>query len=458
GHVYGYNKGSCGIALIGTYSSVNMTPLSERSLLSLLAWLCYRRGIAPLGSGYFQDKRLPNIMGHRDAMSTSCPGDALYSVLPSIRTRVREQLTGYGQSWVDHKTPARAIPGSVLKVDVTLRNGGTTTWGPGGTNPFRLGYRWYDAAGNLYTAEPYLERHTDIPKSVALGEEVTVNATLLVPTKEGRYTLKWDMVHERVTWFSAKGCETLDVPVIATVVTYGEIWRNHNVPSTMIPGYAASVSIEVENAGVKTWNAKGSNPFRLGYHWYDSQDNLHVQPPGDDRRSSLLSDVAPGQRVSISALAVAPRVPGNYVLKWDMVHEGITWFASEPANATLDIEVRVMALQLPTEPTSLEVAVVDKSRPVFRSILVKNPTQQSLSWNARVVSGDWLDVSSTWGTAPGTVVVTIDPTQLNDGVNEGQLRITGVVGDTQLYVRDIPIKVSVGNGTYSTFLPTIQGS
>lgn len=457
GHVYGYNQGSVGIALLGTYTSANITPLAERSLISLLAWICFRRGIAPLGSGLFMDKELPNIMGHRDAAPTSCPGDALYARLPSIRSSVMAKLSGYGQSWVKHNTPALIAPGGILRVSVTLRNAGTITWVTGVSNPFRLGYEWFDADGNAYKQEG-LERHTDIPRNVALGEEVTVNALLFVPAKEGRYTLKWDMVHENSTWFSQQGCETLDVPVAVSRVSYGEAWRGHNTPSTMIPGYTASVTIEVQNAGTRTWNASGPNSFRLGYHWYDSDGYPYSQPPGDDHRASLPSDVAPGQRVSLSALVTAPRVPGTFTLKWDMVHEGVTWFAAEPANRTLDVPVRVVALQLPVEPESLDITILDRSRPTFRSILVKNPTKESLAWNARVTSGDWLRVNAAWGSAPGTVIVIVDPSQLPGDSAEGEIRLIGVVRNTQLYVRDVPVRVTVAKRTNMMFIPGIERS
>ncbi|MBI2909482.1 MAG: N-acetylmuramoyl-L-alanine amidase [Chloroflexi bacterium] len=457
GHVYGYNEGSVGIAVLGTYMTVDITPLSERSVSSLLAWLCSRRGINPQGSGFFVDKTLPNVMGHRDAIYTSCPGDRFYAVIPRLRSSTLAQLSGYGQTWISHKVPAYMTPASILRVNVTVRNAGTNTWVTGLANPYRLAYQWYDAAGNKYTREP-LERHTDIPRNVALGEEATVNALLFVPSKEGRYTLKWDMVHEGNTWFAEQGNETLDVPVMATRVAYGEVWRGHNTPSTMIPGYTASVTVDLDNAGVKTWNAKGPNPFRLGYHWYDADGSPYFQAPSEDYRGSLPYDVAPGQRVAVSSLVAAPRAPGNYTLKWDMVQEGVTWFAAEPANGTLDVPVRVVALQLPVDPESLEVNVLDKNRFTFRSILVNSPTQQALSWNARVVSGDWLKVHNAWGSAPGTVILIIDPSQLPDGAHLGMVKLTGLMGDTQLYVRNVPVRITVGGAgqAYSVFLPDME--
>jgi hypothetical protein len=215
GHALGYNVGSVGIAAMGDYRLVNISAQLERSLVSLLTWECYKHGINPLGYSTFVDKYVANIMGHRDVNNTQCPGDNLYNQLPSIRSQVWSRLPAYGEAWVSHETPTRVDPGVPLRVKVSVRNSGTTTWlcDASSPNPFRLGFHWYKSSGEEYTQQPSLEYHTPLPRDVPSGESVTVDALLNTPNQAGNYILKWDMVRERVTWFSQQGNATLDVAV-----------------------------------------------------------------------------------------------------------------------------------------------------------------------------------------------------------------------------------------------------
>ena len=53
-------------------------------------------------------------------------------------------------------------------------------------------------------------------------------------------------------------------------------------------------------------------------------------PPGGDHRTPLPADAPFGTEVAWSAaLLTAPELPGSYTLRWDMVHEGISWFADQ---------------------------------------------------------------------------------------------------------------------------------
>lgn len=98
GHAYGHNNGSIGIALLGTYTTTQITKEAEQALVKLIAWKADELQIDPLGSSFFVDHDTPNIMGHRDAMpgETTCPGDALYAQLPAIREEVKTHMSSVG--------------------------------------------------------------------------------------------------------------------------------------------------------------------------------------------------------------------------------------------------------------------------------------------------------------------------------------------------------------------------
>ena len=102
------NYGSLGVAMIGTYSSVPPTNSAQNSVVDVLAWKANQRSIDPLASSYYYGCDIsrfcgnagaitPNIAGHRQVANnppgyTSCPGDDLFGLLPSIRSRVQSRL------------------------------------------------------------------------------------------------------------------------------------------------------------------------------------------------------------------------------------------------------------------------------------------------------------------------------------------------------------------------------
>ena len=114
GHATGFNDGSMGIALLGTFTSQQPTAAARATLERLLAWEAERHGINPQGSGMYTNpvtglqKNLANISGHRDANLTSCPGDALYAALPSLRVAVANRIAAASGSAVDHTAPVVA--------------------------------------------------------------------------------------------------------------------------------------------------------------------------------------------------------------------------------------------------------------------------------------------------------------------------------------------------------------
>jgi N-acetylmuramoyl-L-alanine amidase-like protein len=100
----GYNLVSTGVAVLGSFSSVAISPAALATLERLLAWKLSLHGVPatgrvlvkvnPAGAGYSRFPAnaivpLPRIAGHRDADSTECPGDRLYGELPAARRRVR---------------------------------------------------------------------------------------------------------------------------------------------------------------------------------------------------------------------------------------------------------------------------------------------------------------------------------------------------------------------------------
>ena len=97
------NTGTLGIAMLGNFTTESPTEQALRSLKVLLAQKTYELKLEPSGSSYHPSTglNLPQIAGHRDANAakigrvcagTHCPGEALYTLLPAIRTEVQAML------------------------------------------------------------------------------------------------------------------------------------------------------------------------------------------------------------------------------------------------------------------------------------------------------------------------------------------------------------------------------
>ncbi|HEU0128564.1 MAG TPA: N-acetylmuramoyl-L-alanine amidase [Pseudonocardiaceae bacterium] len=94
-HSGDYNVDTTGISLMGDFTSVNPTRKMKLSLVDLIVW---RMGAAYHG-GYgrtsVNGSTFSRVSGHRDAMSTSCPGQRVYDRLPGLRSRVAARLAGF---------------------------------------------------------------------------------------------------------------------------------------------------------------------------------------------------------------------------------------------------------------------------------------------------------------------------------------------------------------------------
>ncbi len=89
-HCTGQNSYALGIENEGTYTSTTPPSAQWNKLVDLCAYLCQTYGISSSA-----------LYGHRDFLSTQCPGDAFYAQLPSLRSAVAAKLSGTSttRSW-----------------------------------------------------------------------------------------------------------------------------------------------------------------------------------------------------------------------------------------------------------------------------------------------------------------------------------------------------------------------
>jgi hypothetical protein len=130
-HAGGFNTGSTGVSLIGTFSTATPPTAMITSLKRLLAWKLDVHHIPPTGtlvmtSGgstrYPVGRRvtLNRISGHRDTSKTACPGAKVYYQLSSIRSAVKK----LGNPKIYFPTPSSTVlrpNGDTKNESVTLK-------------------------------------------------------------------------------------------------------------------------------------------------------------------------------------------------------------------------------------------------------------------------------------------------------------------------------------------------
>jgi hypothetical protein len=104
----------------------------------------------------------------------------------------------------------------------------------------------------------------------------------------------------------------------------------------MTAGQTRTLDVEVHNAGNEVWpGGPDRRPqIRVGYRWRDLQGTIAVP---DGSHTPIPSELRPGRSTLVSALVIAPSIPGPYVLELDLVNEGVRWFGGEHS---IHVEVR----------------------------------------------------------------------------------------------------------------------
>ena len=154
--VLGFNTGSTGVSVIGTYASEAPPAAAVASLENLLAWKLSLGGLDSAGTAKMTcgatEKfkagtavTLPVIAGHRDANYTECPGDALYAILPTIRTAVGKRINP--TKWV--VTLELSTASTTVGSSVTCSGAVTTAMGAAGSGTVTVQRR--PVAGGAWT-------------------------------------------------------------------------------------------------------------------------------------------------------------------------------------------------------------------------------------------------------------------------------------------------------------------
>jgi len=112
--------------------------------------------------------------------------------------------------------------------------------------------------------------------------------------------------------------------------------------TTIKAGDQQTVKIRVKNASDTPWLVYGigvGTKYRVavGDSWLESDGKLITNMDG---RYGLPGDLSPGRDVEVPLVITAPAKPGKYILQFDVVQEGVTWF-HDKGSPVLNVNVQV---------------------------------------------------------------------------------------------------------------------
>lgn len=147
---------------------------------------------------------------------------------PKSETPIVVSIPTYAAQIVAHDTPVALVTGQIVTVNVCAKNIGTATWRARGADAVHVGYRWFDARGEL--VREIEDRRTALPSDIAPDAEARLGAWLCAPKTPGTYRLQWDLNHAGNRWFS--DARTSSVPVWITelphAITGWRVQASHN--------------------------------------------------------------------------------------------------------------------------------------------------------------------------------------------------------------------------------------
>lgn len=354
GHDYGFNEGSVGISLIGDFQTEPPTEAMMNALARLVAWVCDRYGIDPTERSIFRDLDLPNIAGHRETKSTTCPGDQVQSRLPALRERVAEIIHRQAPS-VRFTSPAAdrvlsgvqtiEVQGGVATSDITLYMDGKPIKRKIGT---ALQYEWDTAAttdgDHLLKAVAHNAR----------GEEASQSLMVLVDNTPPQATL---LINNGAA-YATQGIITLTIEAldVGSGVEAMQVSLGDDPAAAPVQPYTRELTLPLpETPGLRTYSARVTDKAGLTSAPSAAQIFYDPNPPGGwtEPAVSSVGEIAVRVRDDESGLD-----PASAFAAWSP-DGGATWSVWQDAIVTPEGAEATLYARIPGETTLVRFRISD---------------------------------------------------------------------------------------------------
>jgi LCP family protein required for cell wall assembly len=330
---------------------------NTRTDLDILTILSYSKAVLSFSSESFETSIIPS-------RSSWVKDDTVSVQIPDIeearamweRIINGEPASRYNAEYTEvDEIPDSMTVGTEYKFKIRVKNTGNLTWNMNGDNPVYLSYHWIDFDSREVVVFDG-ERSIISQDGIDVGEETVFDLDIVSPSEPGGYILQIDLVHEGITWFSFQGVPSLEKFINVDISYSAQYDDEGSTPNYIEPGQEFESQVTVKNSGFFKWSIEGAHKMRLGTHWINRDTQEVVIWDGD--RGLLSEDVTHNKEIVVEMNIKAPSIPGRYILQYDMVYEGVTWF-SEKGVIPLEVNVDVGS-------------VVDKSLAAQTHIMVLN--------------------------------------------------------------------------------------
>lgn len=266
----------------------------------------------------------PNELGTYDFQWRMVQGVDQWFGKASANLRIKVQGSDNSARFISQSVPTMLEPGETAEVSITFKNNGSTTWTRAGG--YKLGTQnpennklWIGAKRVRLTA----------PEAIAPGQSKTFTFEITAPEDPGTYNFQWRMVQGVKQWF---GKSSANIRIKVQASTNAAKFVSQSVPSSLMPGETAQVSITFRNSGSTNWTRAAK--YKLGSQ--NPQNNLLWT--GSRRVLLSASDsIAPGQSKTFTFEISAPNQPGTYNFQWRMVKRQ-HWFGEFAPNLVIHVK------------------------------------------------------------------------------------------------------------------------
>jgi len=218
---------------------------------------------------------------------------------------------------VDPGVPAALLTGETVVVRITLSNQGTQDWDP--ASGFAVAAHWLTQSRDVVEWEG---ARTSLDEIVRPGASVTLKATLVVPEQAGDLLVQWDVVQEGIFWIAHRDPSPVDGALVEVSRSHSFVQLDVSQPRLVRVGESETARLVLKNNGTIEWVSDGT--FGVASSWsrfgWWARDVKGV-------RTYFDKPVKPGEEIEIEVLLKPPNSSGLWLLRWDLVQEGVCFFS-----------------------------------------------------------------------------------------------------------------------------------
>jgi hypothetical protein len=442
------NHGSIGIAVLGNYQDGEPSEAVTKSLTALIKEKAALHNIDTEGSSVFRGVNYPNVMGHRDVMTTACPGEKLYAMLPLIKKMAKvdfSKSSGTSKANADYdlaynETPSlvKYNPKAKKEINLNIKNTGKKAW-PADTY-FQIAN---DANSRQFLRNSQEILSSTVGKEIKPGESVTVKMVTFANSVSGSAVLQ---VYPVVNGKKVERYLPLAIQVASPAPKLKYDYELVSIiydKDSFKKGDIVNARISIRNKGTATWVNSGGNKITLGADKpRDHFNNLMVKP--SQRLSDMQqSTVKSGELANFTVKLKVPNKDGIYREYFTPVVEGVQWM--ENKNSFIEMKVGNVKENTSPEPADFENSGVAE-KPVNSTVVNTASAATNTSGGSNVnIAATRLDVNKT----PGNIRIDLgyrgNPATISAN---GQFSLYEGTRQIKAFQADQKVKVELVNGAF----------